>query len=120
MSENVTDFGLIAALSQPVSDEMTETIRQKTGLGISYDGSVVFQRFSGREAGAQLLGVEAITSFMNDYVAAGLSIEVRSLSFFFDSWYNAADSYVQEAKAEVVDGRRQIVHGGRTGITLRQ
>lgn len=119
MSENVTDFGLIAALSQPVSDEMAETGRL-SGLGISYDGSVVFQRFSGREAGAQLLGVEAITSFMNDCVAAGLSVEVRSLSFFFDSWYNAADSYVQEAKAEVVDGRRQIVHGGRTGITLHQ
>lgn len=120
MSENVTDFGLIAALTQPLSDEMAETVRSETALGVSYDGSVVFQRLHGKDAGATLLGVAAITSFMNDCVAAGLSIEKSSMAFFLDNWYNAADSYIMEAKTEVVNGRRQIVHGGRTGITLRQ
>lgn len=117
MSENVTDFGLIAALSEPLSEDKAKAVRANTSLGISYDGSVVFQRFHGNEADATLLSVSAITSFMESCVAAGLTVEKSSMSFFLENWYNASD-YIQEATATTVNGRRQIVHGGRTGITL--
>lgn len=63
MSDNVTDFGLIAPLAKPVDEATAETIQNETSLEISYDGSVVMQRHSGDEAGATLLNAGSMIPF---------------------------------------------------------
>lgn len=109
MSENVTSFGFMAPLVNPIKDaEDRETLTDKlyfddTGLCINYEGTLIYNDFGGgydNKAGIFFLDLKAREEFLDTLASCQLTVDENNIKFYACNWYNGTDSHMDEMTLE--------------------
>jgi hypothetical protein len=121
MSETVRQYGFVAVLLKPLSEEQREEISEtlwdeKSDLGINYEGTLLYSDLNSHKSYREREDIYGLflgnkdfdeTPFVEEAIRRGLDIDGNTITSYNCIYYNGSDSPLDElTKDEFLSGEQ--------------